>query len=383
MQTQPLSRRKYLQICRIPVKQDNGEKISPRDTGRNKGCRSTLDFHLAHAIMVVRSKKRKERNGLNQRIRGNYEALAQCARLRLDGESGALYGERGGFGVTVYAANDRYPYLLTVLLSAQRPGGPLTREEGKAFKSSCKPVGALTQNGTLLTMTLKNTGNQAKLQDNLSEALNELVRFLHTSGYQDCCQTCGKTGPTDACFVAGGHLRLCTDCFTTMQRSGAVSSTRKAQKRENVLGGIVGALLGSLLGVVCIIILSQLGYIAALSGVVMAVCTLKGYDLLGGKLTKKGIVICIVLMLVMTFVGDRADWAIVISREVGVDLAIAFRAIPMLLEEELIVPSSYWGNLVLLYLFLLVGAIPTILNTLKNEKVAKRIYRLGVGVSEE
>lgn len=42
----------------------------------------------------------------------------------------------------------------------------------------------------------------------------------------------------------------------------------------------MGALLGSLVGVVSIIIFSQLGYVAALSGVIMAVCTLKGYEML-------------------------------------------------------------------------------------------------------
>ena len=320
---------------------------------------------------------------MNLRIIENYEALARRTRLRLDSESGALYGTWDEYGITVYAANDRYPYLLTVLVSARRPGGPLTKEEAREFKSSCNPVGNLTQSGSVITMTLKNTNSQPKLQDNLIVALRTLVQFLHGGGYQNCCQTCGNVGPNDACFVAGSHLRLCPDCFTAMQRSGAMANAQKARKKENVLGGIVGALLGSLLGVACIIILSQLGYVAALSGVVMAICTLKGYDLLGGKLTKKGVVICVVLMLIMTFIGDRADWALLIAREVDVDFATAFRSIPILLEEELIVASSYWGNLVLLYLFLLVGAIPTILNTLKNERNAKRIYRLGVGVPEE
>ena len=80
-----------------------------------------------------------------------------------------------------------------------------------------------------------------------------------------------------------------------------------------MIGGIVGALVGSLLGVACIVILSQLGYVAALSGVVMAVCTLKGYEIGSGKLSKRGIVISVILMLVMTYVGDRLDWAITVS----------------------------------------------------------------------
>ena len=47
----------------------------------------------------------------------------------------------------------------------------------------------------------------------------------------------------------------------------------------------------------------------------MAVCTLKGYEIGSGKLSKRGIVISVILMLVMTYVGDRLDWAIMIARE--------------------------------------------------------------------
>ena len=57
----------------------------------------------------------------------------------------------------------------------------------------------------------------------------------------------------------------------------------------------------------------QLGYVAAISGAIMAVCALKGYELLGGKLTKKGVIISVVIMIVMTYVGDRVDWAITVS----------------------------------------------------------------------
>lgn len=49
----------------------------------------------------------------------------------------------------------------------------------------------------------------------------------------------------------------------------------KQPKPENIVGGIVGALLGSLLGVLCIVVLGQAGYVAALSGVIMAVGVLK------------------------------------------------------------------------------------------------------------
>lgn len=49
-----------------------------------------------------------------------------------------------------------------------------------------------------------------------------------------------------------------------------------------------------------------------------------------------------ILMLVMAYVGDRADWAIVVARELEVDFITAFQSIPLLLEQQIIDESSYW-----------------------------------------
>ncbi len=313
---------------------------------------------------------------MNKKIKSNYEALAQSTGLRFDTEGGALYGERGAFQVTVSAVDANHPYLFVVMISAQRPGGVLTKEECRQFQKENKPVANLGQNGYLIRMSLKATTNQSKLLENLNASLNALVNFLRASGFQNCCQTCGKP-ESDVCCVSGSYAHLCPDCFASVQQNKTMDYSRKQRKNENILGGIVGALLGTLLGVLCIIILSQLGYVAALSGVVMAVCTLKGYELLGGKLTKKGIVISIILMLVMTYVGDQIDWAIMISRELQLDFVASFQAFPFFLQQQIIPAASYWGNLALLYLFLLLGAVPTVINTLKNQKNEGNIYRLG------
>lgn len=40
-------------------------------------------------------------------------------------------------------------------------------------------------------------------------------------------------------------------------------------KHEHFVAGVVGAVLGSFLGMACIILVSQLGYVAVISGVVM------------------------------------------------------------------------------------------------------------------
>ena len=106
------------------------------------------------------------------------------------------------------------------------------------------------------------------------------------------------------------------------------------EKKDNLLTGIVGALIGAALGAGAIILLSQLGYVASLSGLVLAICTLKGYELLGGKLSTRGIIVSVLLMLVTPYIADRIDWAIALMQQFsaeGVTFAEAYAAIPILL----------------------------------------------------
>ena len=166
------------------------------------------------------------------------------------------------------------------------------------------------------------------------------------------CSKCGAT-------VTDGVER-CENCGFPI---------KPVQKRENTATGFVGALLGSLIGAGCIILLSQLGYIASISGFVLAICTLKGYELLGGQLSTKGIIISIILMLMMPYFADRVDWAIVIAQEwadYGVTFGQAFAVVPELLADGSIEMFDYIKNLLMIYGFALLGAFATLRNALKK-----------------
>lgn len=141
------------------------------------------------------------------------------------------------------------------------------------------------------------------------------------------------------------------------------------EKKENVVAGIVGAAIGALIGAVCIILISQLGYIASISGLVLAVCTLKGYELLGGKLSGKGIAISILLMAVTPYLADRIDWAILIMQEwaeYGIAFGEAFAVFPELLKDGTVEMGSYVQNLLMIYGFAILGAFATLRNALKK-----------------
>lgn len=315
----------------------------------------------------------------------NYAALAAAVGFQYDIANNVLYGQKDSFDIIIYAADKQYPYLLSVHTAAKSVnGGVLTKDEIKELCKSVKSIGNLNQDGNNIVMTVSMLGpvKQEKLRTALSEALNELVSFLRSKGYVSCCSICGQNVEVSGFQSAGAWCHLCTECETKMRTQMATTTQQKKQKKENIVGGVVGALIGSLLGVVCIILLSQLGYVAALSGAIMAVGVLKGYELLGGKLTKKGIIISVVIMLFMTYLGDRLDWAIVLYRDgggarAGYNVFECYRLVPEMISMEIIEMGSYIANLILLYVFLLLGAVPTIRSKVKEKKEEGLMVRIG------
>lgn len=166
------------------------------------------------------------------------------------------------------------------------------------------------------------------------------------------CKKCGSPVPDGA--------KRCDQCGFPV---------KPMSKNENVIAGTVGALVGAMIGTGCIILFSQLGYIASISGLVLAICTLKGYELLGGKLSGKGIAVSILLMLVTPYMADRIDWAIMIMQawaDYGVTFGEAFAIFPELLKDGTVEMGTYIKNLLMIYGFALLGAFSVVRNSLKK-----------------
>lgn len=316
-----------------------------------------------------------------------YSQLAASVGMRYDSENNVIYGQKEGFDLVIYAADHQVPYALTIHTAAKTPtGAGFLKDDFKELSKRSDAIGVGGQEGNNIKVPVVGYINQKKLRDNLTakltEAMNGLIAFLKEKGCTPCCSVCDRAEEV-AAFVSGSdYLHLCPDCETKMRGSSALAEQEKAKKKENVVGGIVGAVLGSLVGVLCIVLLSQLGYVAALSGVVMAVGVLLGYELLGGRMTKKGIVISIIVMLAMTYVGDRLDWAIRMMRDggfgdLGYNVFECYRAVSRALKAGIIEKGAYIGNLVLLYMFLLLGAVPTIINRVKEKKTEGRMAKIG------
>lgn len=140
------------------------------------------------------------------------------------------------------------------------------------------------------------------------------------------------------------------------------------KKTENFAMGLVGALIGAALGAASIIGLGQLGYIASISGVILAFCTLKGYELLAKGISTKGIIVCAVLMLATPFLADYLNLGITLYRELspyGATFADCMELLPIALEDSE-ARGEYLKNLGMLYLFVVLGGFYIVKNAFKK-----------------
>jgi hypothetical protein len=127
------------------------------------------------------------------------------------------------------------------------------------------------------------------------------------------------------------------------------------EKKENVAMGILGALIGGLIGGASIVLFGQMGMISALSGVILAFCTLKGYELLGKERSVLGTIICVVIMLAVPYFADRVNWALEIVDELGLAFGDAFKYVHEVVEAFSL-EEDYWKDLLFIYGFAALGA---------------------------
>lgn len=143
----------------------------------------------------------------------------------------------------------------------------------------------------------------------------------------------------------------------------------QGKSQVNRLAGSAGALLGALIGGACIVAESRLGYVSIVSGVVMVSCTTKGWTLLGGRLDKLGAVICGVLMTVVTYHSNSVGFALEVMDAVeDVSFFTAFQGLDAFQEAKVI--DGYWGQLLFLYLLVLVSSLPMVIGAFRKPATA-------------
>ena len=289
-----------------------------------------------------------------------------AAGLLLDPEAGCYFGRRGEYSMLLRIVSNQY----VISMSVAKDGNMPDPADLQTAVQECKAIQSCNTQGYRANFYLNGGLTPKKVLESISQATTYLPYFFQQSGYRNVCESTGEALLTECYLVGGTPLMLSERAYAALAQHASAEAHADDDKEENIVAGAVGAFIGALAGAVAIVLFSQLGFISALSGVIMGVCTIRLYEKFAGKITTRGAVVCALIMVIMVYIGDRFDWALVVNREAGIGFFEAFRNIPYYLRYDYIEKGTYYSNLFMEYAFSALGAAPQILNALKSKKIA-------------
>lgn len=291
-------------------------------------------------------------------------------QFNYDKTSNTFYQDVKGYHFCITTTgNNQKVLVVSVSKDGRQPDSQVIKNDF----SKIKAVSSVASQGYRLMFYLRSAFSRKKSDMYVQDGLNYIVDYLVENNYVNCCEVCGKINDTGIYCVSGIPRILCVDDYAKATDILVYRKQELDNKKENAFTGTIGAFLGSLIGTLAIVIFGQIGYVVTLAGIIMGVCVIKGYELLGNKLSKKGIVISIIIVVLMTYIANRIDWSISIAKQLEWGFFESFINCDYVLEYFEI-KGSYYGDLALKYLFTLFGAIPLIVTSLNTRKIQNESY---------
>ena len=304
-------------------------------------------------------------------------SIATDLGLQFDGEARVMYGEREGFLLVIEGAQTKNVFTISLSVKQGSEGDLIEDSEilWNELKEQSKAINAISSDGYLTSIVVKGGMIKGKAVETLWTAIQDIVDFLLNHQFVQVNAETGEEGPIGL-YQIGDAIFLIDDA-TFRAYQAEVQDTVEAYeaRKENFLLGIVGAVIGVLIGGAVALLVARLGYVSVLAGIALGFCTIKGYEILGKKLTKKGVVVSAVLMILTVFLVNQLDNVLFFMDE----YALPFDVTWGLFNEETFkgnVPENYFLELGKLAVFTLGGAwisVQSALEGKKNRAIARKI----------
>ena len=298
-------------------------------------------------------------------------AIASELGLQFDEDSRSIYGTQSGYLLFLQETDVKNQFRLCVSVSLN--GNPADSEENELvwdeFKSESLPnLSTLSINQYLVSFVVKGAMRKSKTIEKLQTLITDLVAFLETHHFVQVCAYSGQEGPVGLYQLGDSIFLINEESYQLLKSTLQIEVDSYQNQKENVLLGAVGALLGALIGGAVALFIARLGYVAMVAGIVLGICTIKGYEILGRKVSRKGIVISSIWMVITVFLVNQIDLAMEVVAKLGVEFAFAFRVVNQLIFSGDF-PDNYFYNLAMLAVFTLVGAGVSISSVWSSHKI--------------
>lgn len=295
----------------------------------------------------------------------NAKLSAQVLGGSLQNTKKYMCGNYKGFFITIEPANALYIIKINAGSSEDINNAGLSAflQQQRTYNKQIRE----TQTGShYMVITVKSPNLAKNIPNVINGIVEPVIQYLINGNYVSGCENCGSTTETLNCYeINHGYHYLCTGCAGQIQSSLQQNQQNIQSQKSNFIPGLVGAFLGSLIGCVLWIIIYKLGYIAGIAGAVTGVCAMKGYEMLGKHLDKKGVIGSVIIMFVSIYFANKLAWSWEAYE------ALRFFSFPeifrnlgdILAESDL--TGSYYGDLAIGYALTLLCTYKNIISAFK------------------
>lgn len=304
-------------------------------------------------------------------------SIATDLGLQFDGEARVMYGEREGFLLVIEGTETKNVFNISFSVKQGSEGDLI--EDGEILwnelKEQSKAINAISFDGYLTSIVVKGGMTKGKAVETLWTAIQDIVDFLLNHQFVQVNAETGEEEPIGL-YQIGDAIFLIDDAtFRAYQAEMQDTVEAYEAREENFLLGIVGAVIGVIIGGAVAFFVARLGYVSVLAGIALGFCTIKGYEILGKKLTKKGVLVSAILMVLTVLLVNQLDYILFLMDEYSLPFDVSWS----LFNEETFkgnFPENYFLELGKLAVFTLGGAwisVQSALEGKKNRAIARKI----------
>lgn len=295
--------------------------------------------------------------------------IASRLGFQFDEEASVIYGKQSQYLFVLMGTGNKNQLQIVFSVKGKEEAGTVF-EGGNPLQDLSRQSSVIANvkiDQYRVTALLKSSMTKGKVIKKLETALQEITQTLQENSYEQVCSQTGQAGEVGLYQLGNSVFLVNEDSYQLLKNNLQLELDSYDSQNEQLILGTVGAFLGSLLGGLVALLVARMGYVSVAAGLVLGVSTIKGYELLGKKLTKKGVVVSTIWMLLTVFLVNQIDLAIELMNYLGIEFGLAFQAVnEMIFSGE--IPDNYFLNLGLLAVFTLGGAWMSVASALSNHK---------------
>lgn len=278
-----------------------------------------------------------------------------------------LAGLYKGYYITMNPVNNQYVISINVSSSNDEANNNLKTYLLRQ-KETIKQLANIIVYPHSAELVIQSPGLLKNLPDTINAIIDPIINYLISGQYVSGCAECGTSADQISCYeINDAPHYICHGCSQNIEESLCAQQQDILSRKSNFPAGLVGAFLGSLIGCILWVLIYKLGYIAGIAGAVTGICAMKGYELLGKRLDKKGVIGSVIVMIIMIYFANKFAWswdAYSVFKEYGATFSECFRSIGDIIAESDLT-GSYITDLLIGYALTALASFGTIKNALK------------------